>query len=91
MPDSNSDTTTKACPFCGSEPVWLAKSNAYGTGASGMEPPSRALGCAMPLCLVQPKTAWLDTQEYVWGEGYRSVNHDAEALSAWNHRSAENV
>jgi len=76
----------KTCPFCGALPVWLSKSNAYGTGASGMEAPSRALGCDNPKCPVKPHTWFWVTMD--WKDGYYfKVDNDALSLEQCNKRS----
>jgi len=74
-----------SCPFCGSTPVWKSKSMAFGTGASGMEPPMRALGCAS--CPVAPTTPWRDTEKWEQGRGHFKVNLDPEAIDCWNRRA----
>ena len=82
-------TEIKGCPFCGLQPNWLSKSNAYGTGASGMEPPSRALGCDNPACEIAPHTPWRDTEEWKQGKGYYRVNYDSDAIAVWNKRAVD--
>lgn len=85
-----SDEANAPCPFCGSAPQWLSE-RYRGTGASGMEAPFRALGCASAACPVRPRTKWRDTEEWRPQKGYRPVNHDAAALAEWNHRAPRDV
>ena len=76
----------KPCPWCNKQPKWLYKRMDFGTGASGMEAPMRALGCANDLCPVQPKTEWMDTQRWSHDRGYFAISYDKEAIAAWNSR-----
>ena len=87
MTDKPQAVEPLSCPFCGSTPSWISKSMAFGTGASGQEPPMRALGCVMPLCAVMPHTAWQETMEYR-SPGYFAVSYDKQAVAAWNTREA---
>ena len=77
----------KPCPFCGHPPEWKAKSMSFGTGASGMEPPMRALGCVNPKCPTQPATKWRDTAEWSQKRGHYAVNYDELAIDDWNTRA----
>lgn len=79
---------TKPCPWCRQPVGWLSRSMAYGTGASGMEAPMRALGCRTRSCPVKPHTMWRDTQEWKQGRGYFDVNYDKDAIADWNSHSA---
>lgn len=80
-------TELSPCPFCGgTDIIWLEKSMVFGTGASGMEPPMRALGCGNPKCMVKPATCWRDTGEWSREKGHYAVNYDAAAVADWNNR-----
>lgn len=79
------------CPFCGAAPQWLSKRMDFGTTATGMEAPMRALGCNN--CSVYSRTAWRDTAK--WQEGrscYYVMNYDEQAIAEWNkrHPSSDN-
>ncbi len=75
------------CPFCGGQPTWKSKSMSYGTGASGMEPPMRALGCDNSTCMINPTTHWRDTGEWEQRRGHYKVNYDKVAIANWSSRA----
>jgi hypothetical protein len=78
----------KPCPFCGSPAAFKTRSNAYGTGASGMEAPDLLVACTNDKCPVRPETPGGPTEIYVSGMGYQSVKDDVTADQArrWNTR-----
>ena len=88
MDTKASPDNAKPCPWCGSRPRWLSKRMDYGTGASGMEAPMRALGCDDKGCGVKPSTKWCDTQEWTQGRGHFDVDYDSDAIRDWNARKA---
>jgi hypothetical protein len=81
-------TELKPCPFCGSPAAFKTRSNAYGTGASGMEAPDLLVSCTNDKCLVRPETPGQAIERYVSGQGYESVKDDVAADQAqrWNTR-----
>ena len=87
IPTAEQQAIIESCPFCGAVAHWLEKDMNFGTGASGMEPPMRALGCINKICVINPHTKFRDTQGWKQGIGWFSVNHDTTAIKEWNRRS----
>lgn len=79
----------KPCPFCGSAAKFRERSNAYGSGASGMEAPDLHVICADPNCVVRPETPGSPVQVFVRNQGYVDVRTNVEMDQArrWNTRT----
>lgn len=79
----------KPCPFCGSHAVFSERSNAYGSGASGMEAPDIYVTCSNSKCPVKPQTPGAEAERYERGKGYinQRVQVEEDQTTRWNTRS----
>ncbi len=81
-------TALLPCPFCGSIPAFTERSNAFGAGASGMEPPDLLVACLASQCPVKPHTPGATVKTWTAGLGWKDIRAEVEADQAmrWNSR-----